>query len=117
MVVEIEQAQRRYRIAMLDMRQLYDSITDRLSFFGLAPDYIPFPALNEDDVNGIEVILERAFARLDMAAEFEQVALASRREFDVDQAVFQSELVSIRNNYEAQLGDICGTFIGVHATG
>ncbi|MEQ9504588.1 MAG: EB domain-containing protein [Deltaproteobacteria bacterium] len=109
-VFEIEQAQRAYRVAMLDMRRRYDSIDDQITFFGLRPDYIPFPALDEDDVNGFEVILGRAFDTMEVAAEQEERALSSTREFDVDEAEFQSELVQIRNNYEAQLGEICGTF-------
>jgi hypothetical protein len=111
-IIEIEQAQRRYRVAMVDMRQAYDRITNQVNYFGLAPDYIPFPALDEDDVNGFEVIFERARERLESAAAQEEIALANTREFDVDEAEFQSELVNIRNTYAAQLGEICGTFIG-----
>lgn len=111
-IVEIENVQRRYRVAMVDMRQAYERISDEVNFFGLAPNYIPFPALDEDDVNGIEVIFSRAREKLESAAAQEEVALASTRDFDVDEAEFQSELVNIRNNYEAQLGDLCGTFIG-----
>ena len=109
-ILEIERAQQRYRMSMLDMQMSYTEITDQINFFGLPPDYIPFPALNEDDVNGFEVIMDRAWQKLEAAKEQEEVALGSKREFDVDQAVFQSELVAIRQNYESQLGEICGTF-------
>jgi hypothetical protein len=112
-VGSLEDAQRRYRVAMLDMHTAYNQITDDLNFFGLRQDFIPFPALDEDDVNGFEVMFERARETAAVAGEAEQKALEGQREFDVDQAVFQSELVSIRNNYEAQLGELCGTFEGV----
>lgn len=109
----IEESQRRYRIAMLGMREVYDEINDDITFFGLPPDYIPFPALDESDANGFEVLLDRAKTEMEAASEQEDRALGSSREFDVDEALFQSELVSIRNNYQQQLGDLCGTFVGV----
>lgn len=108
----IDDTQLRYRVAQLDMKARFQQINARIDAFGLPPDYIPFPALDEDDVNGFEVVLDRAISRLELAAEDEQVAIESRRDFDVDQASFQSELVTLRNSYEAQLGAICGTFRG-----
>lgn len=111
-IAEVEKAQRSYRVAMLDMKTAYGRITEQQQFFGLPPDYIPFPALNEDDVNGFEVILNRAKDRLEVAADQEATALERSREFDVDDAEFQRELVDLRNNFEAQLSAICGGFTG-----
>lgn len=111
-VQELEEAQRRYRMAMLDMADMNGRIRDGVTFFGLAPDYIPFPALDEGDVNGFEVMFTRARQAAEVAEAAEQAALQSARDLDVDEAEFQSELVTIRNQYEAQLGELCGTFTG-----
>ncbi len=108
----IQDAQTRYRVAMLDMQSRFQEISGRLDVFGLPPELIPFPALDEDDVNGFEVMLERAMQRMDIALEDEEAAIDSRRDFDVDAVSFQSELVTLRNGFEAELGEICGTFIG-----
>ncbi|MEZ4464935.1 MAG: hypothetical protein R3F43_10665 [bacterium] len=108
----ITEAQIRYRVALLDMKSRFQQIGARIDAFGLPPGFIPFPALDEDDVNGFEVVLERAMARLELAEADEEAAIAARRDFDTDQASFQSELVTIRNGYEAELGAICGTFLG-----
>jgi hypothetical protein len=110
---EIENAQRRYKVALLAMRQAYDRIDDEVNFFGLPPDYVPFPALGADDENGFEVLLARAQERAEAAAILEQAALASSREYEVDEAAFQAELVTIRAGYEKELGDLCGTFVGI----
>ena len=108
----LEDAQRRYRVAMLDMRTAYQQASTDVDFFGLPPDQVPFPALDEDSVNGFEIMLERARDRLELAASDEERAIAVRREFDTDQASFQAELVTLRQSYEAQLGELCGTFLG-----
>ncbi len=114
----IETAQRRYRMALLDMRSLYGRITDDVNFFGFAPDYVPFPALDASAAgpdgegparNAFEILLSLAKQRRDLARVREQEALASNREFQTDAADFQAELVRLRNNYENQLLDICGS--------
>src|SRR5262249_34116592 len=43
--ITIENAQLNYRMALLDMKDVYSSITDDTNYFGFPPDYIPFPAL------------------------------------------------------------------------
>ncbi|MBI5544106.1 MAG: hypothetical protein HY901_09475 [Deltaproteobacteria bacterium] len=112
-VVEVlERGQKRYRMAMLDMRNVYSAITDSLDFFGLAPDYIPFPALGANDQNAFEVILARAKAKTSVANLREDEALANNRAFETDAAQFQAELVRLRTTYESQIGDLCGTFTG-----
>ncbi len=108
----IRDAQIRYRVAMLDMQARFQQIGDRIDAFGLPPEFIPFPALDEDDVNGFEVMLDRAVQRMEIALEDEEAAIDARRDFDTDAASFQSELVALRNGFEAELGGICGTFIG-----
>jgi hypothetical protein len=107
----IEQAQRRFRIGMLAMQDRHDRLSDGLTVFGFPADYIPFPALDEDDVNGFEVMMDRAMTSLDAAGEQEQRALDAGRDFDVDEADFQAELVDIRNTYRTELGALCGTFV------
>lgn len=106
--------QRNYRMALLDMRGVYQQITDQVNFFGFAPDYIPFPALDAASVssaNAYEVLSLLAKQRLDLAKTREQIALTFGKQGKVDAAQFQSDLTSIRNNYENQLSSICGTFI------
>ncbi|MDR7423218.1 MAG: hypothetical protein QN159_12235, partial [Armatimonadota bacterium] len=110
--VAVQDAQRRYRVALLDMRNAHQRITDDVTVFGFARDYIPFPALAESDLNAFAVILERAKQRLAVAQEDELRALADNRSYETDAAAFQSELVQIRSTYEKQLGDLCGTFQG-----
>lgn len=110
--VTISQAQRRYRMALLDMRDLFASITDEVNYFGFAPDYIPFPSLDAS-VRGrsaFEVLIDVADAKTAFARAREDQALASNRGFQTDTATFQAELVRIRNTYEAQLTEVCGSF-------
>ena len=108
----LENSQRRYRMAMLDMRSVYESITDNINFFGLPPDYIPFPTLNNREDNAFEVILNRAKTKMSVADQREDEALMRGRSFETDAEEFQAELVRLRNTYENQLGDVCGTFEG-----
>ncbi len=112
----IENGQRAYRMALLDMKDVYGAITDDINYFGFAPDYVPFPALDTSrvvDVNAFDMLMETALTKTGVAKQREQAALESNRSYNTDAASFQAELVKIRNNYEAQLGDICGTFEGV----
>ncbi|MBX7096729.1 MAG: hypothetical protein K1X89_03365 [Myxococcaceae bacterium] len=111
----IEKTQRNYRMALLDMREVYQGITDQVNYFGFPPDYIPFPALDASSVsssNAYEVLSVIAKQRLDLAKTREQTALTFGKQGKVDAAQFQSDLTSIRNTYENQLANLCGTFIG-----
>ncbi|MCP4502827.1 MAG: hypothetical protein GY822_23045 [Deltaproteobacteria bacterium] len=109
---ELLQAQRRYTQALQHMREVYIGITDEVTFFGDAPDFIPFPAPGRFDVPSVHLMIDRAFETLRVAKEREERALASNRAFDVDAAQFQSELARIKQQYETELGDLCGTFDG-----
>ena len=108
----INQAQLFYKMALLEMRDVYADITDDINFFGFAPEYIPFPALDEGDDNAFEKLYQIAIGKLDFAAKKESDALNSDRSFETDAASFQSELVNVRNNYENQLAELCGTMEG-----
>ena len=115
MRLTIEKTQRSYRMSLLDMREIYAQLSDQLNYFGYAPDYIPFPAL--DSATGtsggaFESLLALSRQRLDLAKQRETVALSSGRQGHVDAAQFQADLVSLRNNYENQLASACGTFKG-----
>lgn len=101
-----------YGAALFDMRDVYQRITDDVSFFGFAPDYMPFPALDPADVNAFTKLLALARQRVSVAAEKEQLALSSNRAYETDAASFQAELVKLRINYDNQLADICGTMDG-----
>ncbi|MBI5493520.1 MAG: hypothetical protein HY904_00750 [Deltaproteobacteria bacterium] len=105
-----ELAQLSYRAALLDMRDVFKGITDDVNFFGMAPDFIPFPALDTGDTNAFRKMYTAAQLKMQTAAEKEGQALQSNRSFETDAAAFQSELTRVRNNYENQLADICGTF-------
>jgi hypothetical protein len=114
----VEDAQRRYRMGMLDMRDIFLSITDDVNYFGFAPDYIPFPAIDTNktaSTNGFEVMLGIAKQKTFFAKQREDYALQSNRNVNTDAETFQAELVRIRNTYESQLGDICGTFKASYA--
>jgi len=111
----LKDGQRRYRMAMLDMRNVYSSITDETQVFGLDPDYIPFPTLNNvnfSEDNAFQKLLNRAKERVSLAKIREDNAISQDRAYDTDAASFQSELTRIRTTYESQLADICGTFTG-----
>lgn len=111
-VQRVEQAQLSYRSALLEMRDVFEDITDDLTLFGFPPAYIPFPALDNDDTNAFKKQFGIAQTRMANASEKERIALESNRSFETDAAAFQSELASIRNNYENQLAALCGTFPG-----
>ncbi|MEL6178392.1 MAG: thrombospondin type 3 repeat-containing protein, partial [Myxococcota bacterium] len=109
----IDDGQRRYHTALLDMYEVYGAITDESNYFGFPADYIPFPALDTQDFrqsNAFEVLLQRSRLKVQTARERETLALNTARTFDTDAARFQAELVSIRNNHEDRLAEICGTF-------
>ncbi|MFW5739873.1 MAG: hypothetical protein ACOC1F_05865, partial [Myxococcota bacterium] len=108
----VEQAQRQYKAALLDMRDVYKGITDEVNYFGYSADYMPFPAMDDGDVNAFEKLMATAWDATDFAAEKEEIALSNNREYETDAASFQAELVSIRNEYENQLSSLCGTFEG-----
>ncbi|HEY3447510.1 MAG TPA: hypothetical protein VGK67_14240 [Myxococcales bacterium] len=112
LLLSIEDAQLRYRVAGADMRKVYGNITDRLTSFGLAADYVPLPALDANQPNAFELVIARALDRAKIARDREDLALNSNRSYETDSAQFQSELARIRQTYENQLGNLCGTFIG-----
>lgn len=101
-----------YGAALFDMRDVYQKITDDVVYFGFAPDYMPFPALDPSDSNAFSKLLGLANQRLTAAAAKEQLALTSDNSYNTSSASFQSELVKLRINYDNQLADICGTFTG-----
>ncbi|HEY1097358.1 MAG TPA: hypothetical protein VGF99_00460, partial [Myxococcota bacterium] len=107
---ELEQAKLQYNQSLREMREAYRSITDEVTFFGDAPDFVPFPAPGRFDVPSPRLLLDRAFESLQIAKERDERALASNRGFDVDATQFQAELARVSNDFENQLADICGTF-------
>lgn len=110
-VRQVELAQNTYRAALLDMKNVFDDITDDVTVFGFAPDFIPFPAMDPGDTNAFEKVLARAWEKVELAKAKEERALEDSRSFDTDSALFQAELAGIQGDYENQLGDICGTFV------
>ncbi len=101
-----------YRSALLRMRRVYADLTDDLNFFGFAPDYVPFPALSPGENNAFEKLFVSAQQKIAVAAAKEERALRSKRSYDTDAVSFQNELSRIGINYDGQLAQLCGTFIG-----
>lgn len=99
-----------YRVALADMRKSFGEVRDGANVFGFAPEYIPFPSLAPSDANAFTAQLTLARDSVSNARIAEDAALAQSRSYEVDSAQFQSQLVSLRNNYENQLAQICGTF-------
>lgn len=108
----VEEAQARYRAALLDMREVHRGVRNRLDRFGFPPDYVPFVAVDQGEGNAFEQAIGRAEQRLALAVRREDAAVADDRRFEIDAAEFQAELVQIRTTYESQLGELCGTFVG-----
>lgn len=108
----LETAAVTYRISMLDMRELFGSLTDEINYFGFTPDYIPMPALDPSGANSFETLMARAHQAAQVAAEKEDLAIGANRSYETDAAAFQSELTRIRNTYENQLAELCGTMEG-----
>jgi hypothetical protein len=113
---EIQKAQtdaaQRYRSTLLDMRDLYATITQNTTYFGFAPDYVPFPPLESGDNNAFEKILASARDKASTAAGKEEQALMSTTAYNSNLAAFQNELTRIQNDTNAQIGALCGTFVG-----
>ncbi len=113
---EIEQALRAYRVAMLDMEDVFDDVVGERTFFGFPPEYVPFPAIDTSTTefgnNGFEQLLGVARQRLQLAKEREETAIESLSSGRVGLAQFQSELVGVRNTHEDRLAELCGTFVG-----
>ncbi len=108
----IDDAQLLFKAALIDMRDVYSEISDDATLLGFAPDYIPFPAMDKGDVNAFYKLFTAAQKKIDFARIKEKEALASNRAYETDAASFQSELVKVKNNYENQLAEICGTMTG-----
>ncbi len=104
----INDSQLIYKAAFIDMRNVFDSITNDINYFGFSPEYMPFPTLNGDSANAFEKVYAAAEKKLEFANNKEKVALSDNRSYETDSASFQSELINIRNNYENELGDLCG---------
>lgn len=113
--LEIENAQIRLRTALRDMREVHESINNNINYFGFAPEYIPFPALdvnNSRDNNAFEVMRRKAEQKVALAKQRELNALSASTQQRTDKATFQSELLSVKNTYENNLARLCGTFTG-----
>ena len=108
----LDVAQRTFDVALSEMRESYTQSRDARNIFGFEPDYVPFPALDPGDTNAFTRVFAAARTRLAAARSAEDAALSSDRSYESDSAAFQGELVRLRNNYDGQLSEICGTFTG-----
>ncbi|HUT76676.1 MAG TPA: hypothetical protein VM285_03260, partial [Polyangia bacterium] len=104
----------RFRQGLLEMRDVYQSITDEVNYFGYPADYVPFPLVDPGDVadNAALFTIESAKDLAAIAAEKEELALQSSREFDTDAAVFMAELNTITYSFTQRLKELCGIFEG-----
>lgn len=112
LIQAVSTGQRRYRVALVEMKGVYDGITNKTSFYGVEPDFVPLPSLQGFAQNGFAVILERAQNKLALAKQREEAAIANNSAYNFDQSAFESELTNIKTTYENQLADLCGTFEG-----
>lgn len=111
----IEDAQRGYAVSLADMREVYGGISDDVTYFGFAADYVPFPVRDDNDTrasNAFEDVLRTSELFVSAARRAEDEAITSARSFDSDAVSFESELVRIGRSYEDRLGPICGYFTG-----
>jgi hypothetical protein len=113
-VSAIEEAQLRFRQGLLEMRDVYQSITDEVNYFGYPADYVPFPLVDPGDVmnNAALYTIESAKDLAAIASTKEELALQSSREFDTDAAMFMAELNSITYGFSQRLKELCGIFEG-----
>lgn len=115
MELALEDAMRRYRVAMTDMRETHETLTDEVTYFGFAADYVPFPVRADGDFrsgNAFEDVLRTTLEFLADARSQEDIAISSSRAFDTDSASFQAELVRLQRSYEERVGPICGYLTG-----
>ncbi len=108
----LNNAQRTFNVALSEMRDAYPQTRDATNVFGFEPNYVPFPALDPGDVNAFTRVMGTARNALANARTAEEQAIASSRSYETDATAFQNELVRVRNNYEGQLSQVCGTFRG-----
>lgn len=114
-IASLELASLRYRVALQEMRAVHESVSDTPTYFGYAADYVPFPVRDNNDTrasNAFEDVLRQTLETIDAARRMEELALASSREFDTDQASFAEELARIAVNYADKVSPICGLFVG-----
>jgi hypothetical protein len=109
---EVDKASVTYKAALLEMRDVYAAFTDNVNYFGFPPDYIPFPDPDPNVPNVVEALLVTAKQAAQIASQKEDLAINDTKTFNTDAASFQSELTRIKNNYDDQLAEICGTFTG-----
>lgn len=106
---ELAQAATTYRAAFLDFNEVYRDLLNDINIFGFAPDYIPFPAVENNTSNAFHVAFNFAKQKMLTAKDKERLALQSQRSYEVDNVSFQNELIKIEQNYDNQLIDLCGT--------
>ncbi|UJR82189.1 WAP domain-containing protein [Sandaracinus amylolyticus] len=115
MQLALDDAMRRYRVAMTDMRQVHETLTDDVTYFGFPADYVPFPVRADNDFragNAFEDVLRTTLEFVAEARGHEETAIGSSRAFDTDAASFQAELVRLQRSYEERLAPICGYLTG-----
>lgn len=106
---EIDKASLTYKAELIRMNEVFRKVSKQLNFFGFPDNYIPFPALENNQTNAFKVAFDFAKQKMLSAKEKENLALQSKRSFDTDAVSFQNELVKIEQNYENQLVELCGT--------
>jgi hypothetical protein len=113
----VEQAQAVAGAALADMAEQYADISSSQTLFGFPADYVPFPVLTPPETDVFQKAMSVAMDKLDIAKDKETAALADSRTFSTDSAMFQQQLVTVTQDYENQLGTLCGTFATTDAAG
>jgi hypothetical protein len=109
----LDYTKRTYQAALLDMQDVFSKITDNVTYFGFPADYVPFPVVQDNTgQNAFDLVMTAANAALADAKDKEDLAIAQDRSYETDSTAFQAQLTQIRNQYDNQLAQICGTFTG-----
>jgi hypothetical protein len=100
----LEEAQLRFRQGLLEMRDVYQSITNEVNYFGYPADFVPFPMVDPDDItaDAASYLIEWAKDMATIAAGKEDLALESSRQFDTNAALFMAELNAISVSFDDQ---------------
>jgi hypothetical protein len=113
--LELERAQQSLRASLRDMSSVHQAIFDDLSYFGFPADYMPFPAVDDGNarvVNAYDVMRGIVDQKMEVARRREFAALDAMVQLGVDRASFQAELIRVKNTYENELAQLCGTMTG-----
>lgn len=115
--IEKRNTQLRLSRAMRQMGATYNQIKDEPNFFGIPTNFVPFPALDPNGqtvrfLNAFDAASQTARQKIDIAIASEDTAFQQNRDFETDSAKFQAEMSKLKIDYDNELSEVCGTFVG-----